>query len=116
MPLPTTDEDVLIAGIEAALVPLQATLSAILVQVTLLRERGDQGALPPAAVLINEFITSSDLDGGRGLGASIYGRDFIIDPDDPLFPPTLQSVHNHPAFPDPAPPPLGWQAYLDQFN
>ena len=118
MPLPATDEQLIIDGIAGegltTLDDLNDKLDSILFQLIRLRELAEQGQLAPAAMLVNEFMARADLDGGRGLGGSIYGRDFILDDTDPEFPPMLAPIHQHPQFPtgDALPPVMTWQQYL----
>ncbi len=114
MPDPYTDEQLLIDEITGGqtLSELHATLTTIQALLSTLVERANQGQLPPAALLANEFLMGSDLDGGRGLGGSVYGRDFQIDPDDAGFPPNLFSIHQHPSWPQTPLPSMSWADYL----
>ena len=66
-----------------------------------------------ASILIQEFFSNQDLDGGAGAGTSIYGHPggFRLDPRDPEVPPALQAAHHHPRF-FRSVPVLTWQEYL----
>ncbi|ETX03577.1 MAG: hypothetical protein ETSY1_46765 (plasmid) [Candidatus Entotheonella factor] len=118
MPKPYTDEQLLIDEITGGhtLGDLQAVLEDIRDHLAALRRRADEGRLPPAALLANEFLMGSDMDSGRGLGGSVYGRDFRIDPQDPYFPPALEAIHSHPRWPKHGLPKMAWRDYLAQWQ
>ncbi len=118
MPEPYTDEQMLIDDIGGGrtLSDVHSVLEQIREQLAALRQRADEGRLPPAGLLANEFLMGSDMDAGRGLGASVYGRDFQIDPDDPYFPPALEAIHAHPRWPSSPPPAIAWLDYVAQWS
>lgn len=106
MPEPYTDEAVIVAAIAS----LEAVMQQVLVQLTALRVNADAGRLPLAAVLVQEFLSRTDMDGGKGAPGSIYGVHFMI--DDPAIPPMLAPIHGHPGWRDPDIK-LTWAAYLN---
>lgn len=121
MPDPYTDEQAIVDGITGpsgrTIEDLYQELILISSDIAILRARANEGQLPPAARLANEFLLRSDQDGGKGPGGSVYGVDFQIDPEDPGFPPALEAVHNHPRWPSDNPPPsITWAAYLALYN
>lgn len=164
MPLPTTDEPLIISGISATIIaeiialrgtsipdlpdlPFNPTIADILGadirSITDIVGSGNKSLsdieetleqilsiltltnaiTPRAPVLVSEFFTNEDLDGGKGSGdsaldfpplnSSIYGQTggFQIDETDPDFPIILESVHTHPDFDSPAVV-LTWDQFL----
>jgi len=67
---------------------------------------------PPSAamILISEFMSNEDQDGGKGPGSSIYGKDFMII-EDADCPPALKAIHGHSDWSDPATS-ITWATYL----
>lgn len=164
MPLPTTDESLIISGISATMIaelialrgtsipnlpdlPFNPTIADILgsdirsitdivgtgnKSLTDIEEALEQilsiltltnAVVPRATLLVSEFFTSEDLDGGKGSGdsaldfpplnSSVYGKigGFQIDESDQEFPIILQSVHQHPEFQAPSIV-LTWDQFL----
>ncbi len=108
MPLPTTDEALITGPIVEAIDALKGVMDSVLIQITLIRENGDRGRLPLAAVLVQEFLAQQDLDGGKGTGGSVYGLDFMIGVG---LPPMLAAIHDHPNWSAPSTV-LTWSDYL----
>jgi len=63
-----------------------------------------------ATTLVNEFISNYDMDGGKGPGDSVYGRDFMITEDDEC-PPIVKAIHGHEDWEDPLVS-YTWSEYL----
>ena len=68
---------------------------------------GAGGGAPAAAKLINEFMGSEDLDEN----GQVYGKDFMIDPEDEDIPPMLKQIHSNPDFVEPETK-MSWADYL----
>ncbi len=117
MPTPYTDEQQIIDDIGGGrtLDDLYMLLNLMHNELAALRERAERGKLPPAALLVQEFMARADLDGGRGAGGSVYGIDFMIDPCDPQLPPMLEPIHQHPRWTAPQTV-MSWQDYLDTWT
>ncbi len=107
MPLEPSDLEPVIAATQANGETLEL-MRALLVRLVGFAE---QGALPPSAVLSQEFMLRSDRDQGRGPGGSIYGVDWGLDPEDPHIPPVLVPLFDHPNWLSPAKT-YTWAEYL----
>lgn len=122
MPLPTTDEALIISGITGTggrtLTDLYDRLTDIFVVLQ------QSNLIVAASILVQEFFSSEDLDQGKGSGespedfpppnTSIYGKTggFQIDESDEDFPILLQAVHQHPDFQSPIIV-LTWEQFLE---
>ena len=88
---------------------LEQYLPPMLAELIRIRTLAEAATLPPAALLAQEFLTYTDLDGGKGAAGSIYGVDFQI--RGPDTPPLLLPLRQHPEWRDPEVV-LSWAQYL----
>lgn len=108
MPLPTTDEGLIVGGIIGSPgATLQDIFDRLQTVIDVLRQTN---VVPSASLLVSEFFNREDLDSGAGSGDSplafpppnnsIYGTlgGFQLDEADTNFPITLESVHLHERF------------------